>query len=296
VNNKNFAIDAHAVNAITVGAVDAKTKKVVRYMPNVVPKYCPAASKPCTNNVGLVTGSHKPEVYGYTHFYTNDSRTEYMKNGKTLSYDPFHDGSETAAATLAGMVSDLLATNSFYRWHPEVVKALLMTSSDGLVPTYSTVIPKRGATDGVVHESRYWTGDINKLTSLINTNKKEIWFSVPRPSWTSRYVAAISWLSRGDDIVRLGKLPQNFNIKAYATDYDIYEKYDAHIHGQNKPAVNFDNPGTFLKESTSDGNAFKKMSFAANSAYITFCITLARDESSSDYKGQIALGFDMASY
>ena len=296
--SKNFHLNAQAANAITVGAVDPNTKQAVRYMPNIVPKYCPQALKPCSNNNGLVTGTHKPEVYNYTHFYTNDQRTDYTKNGKTTSFEPFYDGTESAAAVTAAMVSDLLVTNSFYRWHPEVVKALLMTSAEasgGLVPTYPSMMPKRGSQNGIAHESRYWIGDFDHLRKILNTGKNEIWFSVPRPSNTSRYVAAISWLSRGDDIERLGKIPQNFDIRAYATNFDIREKYPEYPRGWENP-VNIENPGTFLNKSESTVNTYEKMSFTATSDYITFCITLVSDESSADYRGQIALGFDMASY
>ena len=146
---------AHAANAITVGAVDVTHKNVTSY----------------TSTVTHSRGSQKPEIYNYVHFRKpNERATTYTQpNGVRKTFQPFYNGTEMAAAYTAGMVSDLLAINPFYRWHPEVVKALLLTSSgnsisqypDGAVttttPSYEyLVFDDIGSKPKYEYLSRYW--------------------------------------------------------------------------------------------------------------------------------------------
>jgi hypothetical protein len=174
-----------------------------------------------------------------------------------------------------------LATNAFYRWHPEVVRALLLTSSAASgknVPTYELVMPERGSKN-IVHDSRYWVGDFNKL----KTSSNEIAFAIKMSDFENyrnkRFVAAISWLSRGDEIERVGKIPQNFDLVVSPSDNAnvndaLYNPY----------------------YSVSTENNYEIVSFSAYREYMVFKIWLREDLSSSDYKNQIALGFDLIAY
>ena len=282
-SNKYFANEAHAANAITVGAIDPTTGRKAGYNPTSIPRYCRPDYKPCNNGNGTYMGTNKPEIYNYSHVYLSEKNKRYVKSNSTTtySYPSYYDGTEIAAAYTAGLVSDLLATNAFYRWHPEVVRALLLTSSAASgknVPTYEMVMPERGSKN-VVHDSRYWVGDFNKL----KTSNKEIAFAIKMSDFENyknkRFVAAISWLSRGDEIERVGKIPQNFDLIVAPSD-------NANVNDA------LYNPSY----SVSVDNNYELVPFRAYRDYMVFKIQLKEDLSSSDYKNQIALGFDLIAY
>ena len=289
-SGQKFANTAHSVNAITVGAVDPISGNVTAYTPTQNPRYCKAGIGQCNDNSAnsaSTAGSAKPEINNYSHFYfSNDKGRIYNSS----NIGPYYDGTEMAAAYTAGMVSDLLATNAFYRRHPEVVKAVLMTSASVKnVPIYPTLLPPRSDTDinhdyPYMHDSRFWVGDINTLKTHINKNgKKEIRFVVDLTKFTSKnYTAAISWLSSGDDIANLGKIPQDF-------DLFVYE-------GNDIDGINVDSYADVKAYSQSGTNAFEKISFSTNFPYVVFRILLYGEEANSENKGQVVLGFDMMNH
>ena len=286
-----LAAEAHAENAITVGAVDASSKKMTGY----------------TSYVTHMNGETKPEIYNYSNFYMNDQYRTYSNNGSSEGYNPYFDGAEMAAAYTAGMVSDLLATNPFYRWHPEAVKAALITSSHlnmntpyphstsvTQMPSYKclvTINQNKSGSSGTAnakydenycnHESRYWVGDAEKIFTRVNQSKKEIMFSVKRSANKHNIVAAIAWLSSGNDIANLGKIPQDFDLYAYENNT------------ANVDNVNLSN---WVARSTSAYNGYEKVSFNTNAEYVTFRIVFYSDSKNSENKGQVVLGFDVASY
>ena len=286
-----LAAEAHAENAITVGAVDASSKKMTSY----------------TSYVTHMNGVTKPEIYNYSNFYMNDQYRTYSNNGSSEGYNPYFDGAEMAAAYTAGMVSDLLATNPFYRWHPEAVKAALITSSHlnmntpyphstsvTQMPSYKclvTINQNKSGSSGTAnakydenycnHESRYWVGDAEKIFTRVNQSKKEIMFSVKRSANKHNIVAAIAWLSSGNDIANLGKIPQDFDLYAYENNT------------ANVDNVNLSN---WVARSTSAYNGYEKVSFNTNAEYVTFRIVFYSDSKNSENKGQVVLGFDVASY
>jgi len=281
-----FANIAHAANAITVGAVDPISGNITGYTPTQNPRYCIEGIGKCQDNStssAYRTGTKKPEINNYSHFYFNNDkgRTYNSKN-----YGPYYDGTEMAAALTAGLVSDLLATNAFYRRHPETVKALLITSastSQG-VPSYTTMLPGRSnPIYTYMHDSRYWVGDINTLKTHINKNgKKEIRFVVDVTKFpTKNFTAAISWLSSGEDIAKLGKIPQDF-------DLFVYE-------GNDIDGINTNSYADVKAYSQSGTNAFEKISFSTNFPYVVFRILLYGEEANSENKGQVVLGFDLMS-
>ena len=153
------------------------------------------------------------------------------------------------------------------------------------VPTYATLLPPRSYTDvnhayPYKHESRFWVGDINKVkTHEDSYGRKEIRFKVKTSDFESNnFVAAISWLSSGDDIANLAKIPQDFDLRAYANN-----------------SGNLNDLGTFLDSSLSSFDAFEKVSFSTSANYIVFVITLYSDDANSENRGQVVLGFDMMS-
>ncbi len=292
-NTSHLAAKAHAVNAITVGAIDPYTGKIAGYT-SYVSKYCTRGLGNCPDGDYAMFGSRKPEVYNYAHFYLNDKKRTYTSwdnGGGSMTYVPLYDGTEMAAAYTAGMVADILTVNPFYRWHPEVVRALLLTSGYMRIsgnpypynpvsyefPTYNSLMFDKDHND-VYHYSRYWIGNVHQIAEYVIDGVKEFRFSVKRPANKTNFSAAIAWLTSGNDIAKLGKVPQDF-------DLYVYERITNNID---------DVSGTELASSLSVTNAFEYVSFSSNAEYLLFRIRLYKDAYGSENRGQMVLGFDLA--
>ena len=310
--NKRLNYQAHAANAVTVGAVNAYHDYVVAdYSSSLFPYY----------------ETKKPEIFNFSDFVNlydfTERRKDYHYGSRDYTYQPYYDGTEMATAYTAGMVADFLAVNPFYRWHPEVVKAFLITADGGRTISYApnTATNKtltyrylvfdyaNSANNWYNYDSRYWNGDINKLkTRTIQVGngtqtQHEIWFVTSNLGLgTGETKAAISWLSSGDDIVNNGGVvPQDFDLYVYGSNN---EKYNC----MTKPGVNLNSSSVceghsfnfgssdqnFITSSMSPYNSFEKVSFSTNYKYLIFKIILYGDNSSSANKGQIALGFNLS--
>lgn len=298
LNNGHLAAEAHAANAITVGAVDPFSGTITSYTSSET-RYCSSGIGNC-NGGSYSPASKKPEIYNYTHFFMNDETTylemndqkrTYYQNGIPYVYYPFYDGTESAAAYTGGMVANLLAANPFYRWHPEVVKALLIASGDVAInspyphgspattkmPSYYSLVFDREYSP-YYHYSRYWIGNTEKLKTHNYSGKKEIRFVVKRPEGKTHFSAAIAWLTSGNDIANLGKIAQ---------DFDLY------VYERNVDNIN-DISGSYKASSLSSNNAFEKISFTSSSPYLLFRIRLFGEADNTENKDQAVLGFDLA--
>ena len=292
----NMGLKAGAANAITVGAVNPMNSNVSMYTSPTFPRYCKAGN---CNAGGGSTGTRKPEIYGYSDFYMEGDRMRsYAGPQTTYQYLPYDDGTEISAAYTAGIVSDLLAMNPFYRWHPEVVKALLMASSNrsmgwmmggftasgATIPTYNDIGFDENH-QNTVHESRYWIGSIDKMMPRTDAiyplnHPREVRFAVRTSDFPSNnFEAAISWLCSGNDIANLGKLPQEFDLEAFESDtpdtsvLPSYAKYGI----------------------PREGSIYRKLSITTTKPYILFRIILMSDDAESENYGQMVLGFDVTS-
>lgn len=201
----NLSAKAFAVNAITVGALNTKTNKTASYSAKNLPKYC---SNCDTYN--------KPEVENYSDFYTDDYYRRYVKSSQLYEYYPYYDGTEAAAGVTAGMISNMLSYNEFYKWHPEVVKAAVVNASLREPFKYDGIVfdPKD---DYKTHHSYYFIGDVNKIMKnkeiVLHFGRGDL--SYGHNSNVQGFCATIAWLNSGNDIANLGKLPQNFEIYGY---------------------------------------------------------------------------------
>jgi len=291
----NISSMGQAANAITVGSVEPKTQQITNY----------------TSTKNYNGGSLKPEIYNFSHQTIGGLRRTYKQNatGREYVYYPFFYGTESSAALTAGMVAHLLEVNPFYRWHPEVVKAMLLTSEGWAInPPYPSnsvmesvpsftylVFDDVGSKPNFDYDSRYWNGSIEKLKTRTNANdQKEIWFVTKNlGSSTKPASAAISWLSSGNDISYIGRIPQDFDLTVYGSNNSNYEKYTKQ--GANLNGFNFDNPGDYIDGSNRSNNSFEKVSISTNHKYLVFKILLYSEDERSENKGQVVMGFNMAS-
>ena len=270
---------AFAANAITVGAVDVSAN------------LAPYTSMTSTDDVDYV-GVQKPEIYNYSRMYANNEMTR--SYGSNITYKPLYDGTEVSAAYTAGMVVNLLATSPFYRWHPEVVKALLLTSTDGFpfnyglwdypvtttTPSYKYLVFDDVGTKSFDYISKFWHGDINSLKTGYNKKGSPIiQFCVP---YNGKSVnAAIAWINKGTEISRNnGSIPQDF-------DLEVFESDDGE--NSNNPTL------TSIARSNSAYNSYERVvNVTTRKKYLWFRITLFSDDSSDENKGQVVLGFNLS--
>ena len=289
--NPKMDPQAFAVNAITVGAFDPIGEEVLTYTSTA-------------SNVGTTyTGATKPEVYNYSNFYTDDFTRTYTEGTRYYPpYRPLYDGTRMATALTAGMVADLLAVNPFYRWHPEVVKALLLTC-DKPTPTYQYLVFEnefvKNDRNLYEYDSRYWNGDIDKLKTRTNSKgQHEIWFVTHNPRLLTPQknpvYAAISWLSSGDDVINIGKVPQDFDLYVYGSSDHNYDNIKNPMADLRTSNFNFNKPGTFITSSNHLYRSFERVVIESSYDYLVFKIVLKDEDSRSANKGQIVLGFNMA--
>lgn len=283
---------ALAANAVTVGAVH-----LVNQNGNYPLQVAPYTSVTASNYQGV----QKPEIYNFDHMYADNEMTRSYTS--SMVYPPLYEGTEAAAALTAGMVENLLAVNPFYYWHPEVVKALLLSSRNGhpiaspyvngqvteTVPDYEYLVFNEYAENKKYdYVSKYWNGDIAKLRSRVLSNgQSAIDFFIENPNYglSSSDVrpinAAIAWLNSGDDIEHWGgATPQDFDLQVFGS-----------------PTTNVNDILTppITTSSTSE-NSYEMVDNITNTnvKYLMFRIVLYADHCGVNNVGQIALGFNMS--
>lgn len=238
---------AFATNAITVGSVNRSTDMAGDYY--------------WKNAIFGRNGAQivKPEILGFNHLYLQDEKTYEAVNSKTGKSEYISHpiigkkNSASAAIFMAGMAADLLAAQPFYKWHPEVVKALMITSSVYMIknPQFDTdnndkpsavvgnKIPQFAANMMDQNVSRYWLGNHsdhfvgNKITFSENDIEKD-----------KTYRIAIAWLSRGDCSIYGNRLQQNMTLKVTAVDKNgkKYNTYTSTLDNSGYQVVEFKAP------------------------------------------------------
>ncbi len=292
----NICSMGQAANAITVGSVESGAFKITNY----------------TSSKNYSGGPAKPEIYNLSHLAIGGYKKTYKQNNtnREYVYYPFFYGTESSAAFTAGMVAYFLEVNPFYRWHPEVVKAFLLTS-DGrsinppfpanpvtkILPSFTYLIfDDVGDKPYFDYDSRYWNGSIDNLKNrpIVGDGHKEIWFVTKNLGTSTKpATAAISWLSSGTDIDNIGHIPQDFDLSVYGSNDSNYEKYTKQ--GAKLDGLNFDNPGEYIGGSFSSYNSYEKVTIASNYKYLIFRISMFSEDDRSENKGQVVMGFNMAS-
>ena len=199
------------VNVITVGAV----RNTLNYHTTSTWK-----NPSFTNDGGTYV---KPEVANFSDLLFPELGYAYVaKDGKGELIAPYHSLTSSASPYTAASVALLLSRFPFYKWHPEVVKALLITSSVKPVQNaeqhdkdnvdYNVAM---GIPDGNAmfekNRSRFWNGnnedffDSGDQITVTETNIKP----------NKKYRVAIAWLSRGSYVYGAGKLPPDLDLYVY---------------------------------------------------------------------------------
>ena len=280
--------EGFALNAITVGALDPFTGNEISYSGKY--KY----DKRWNDGDNLY---RKPDFHNYSHFYIDDYDYEkrYKSANQYFSYKPFYEGTETAACVTAGMVSNMLSYNEFYKWHPEVVKAVMMNADMRDKLNYDGLVFNQKGEE--VHHSLYFNGDVNTLMKVYNKDdmdrpetqgKKEIRLNFSKESLANigsdvdGFYISIAWLNSGNDIANLDKLPQSFDIYTYvrhsSADYRFLYSTADHPDSWNGLLYRFDDVSGYSGVSVND---------------FMVRIVLNDEDTRSENYGQMVLGVDI---
>jgi len=251
-----------AMNAITVGAVDPVTNRYADYSDWSSSWKNPTLASHAGNLVLRDMGSDKPEIAMYTN----------INHG----YGAL-DGTSAAAPLAAGFTATLLDQYPFFKRHPALVKAVLLTGETIPIPyasSWDTDNSNKGLNASVVARgivnyssisltrSAWWTGG----NSAHFTNK-EIRLTEKNIQANKRYRIAIAWLVEGSYVFLLGKPPQ---------DIDLYVEQD----------------GQRIAASTSARNSFEVVDFVTNSnSPLTIIIYRF-----SNTTGDVLLGYHMREF
>lgn len=186
----NMTEYGRGLNVITVGSVS----------PSGVIETTSSNKNPMTD----VSPYDKPEILNYSNFSFSKDRNLKLA------------GTEGAAAYTAAMVARLMKTHPFYRWHPEVVKALLLTSST--IPVTSATdytasklnkkilkgVPDFSVMKGL-NRSKYWYGP-NKAIDKFG----RITFQEDNIVAGKTYRIAIAWLVNPKSVKT--RIPMEFDL------------------------------------------------------------------------------------
>lgn len=163
----------------------------------------------------------KPEVLNFTNFrFPNDPHFSIPTDDGTDVYDGTFAGTSASTPYTAAMAADILSQHDFFKWHPEVFKALILTGSTmNVVGAAShdsdndTLIKKLPLYSKMAWGTRsaYWNGgnsDFFDSDSSITFVEQEI-------QANKRYRIAISWLSAPEYVGNNKMLPQDIDLYIY---------------------------------------------------------------------------------
>ena len=166
----------------------------------------------------------KPEIYNYSNtLLPNGDSKKYSYSQNNNAYYTIED-SWGASTLSAAMTADLISKYPFYKWHPEVVKALWLSAGG---PTSGYQVTRNGnnvsgkfttTMSGLMknNKSRYWygnNGDFFDNETITFSEKVE-------PGAT--YNAAIAWLVRGDYAAEAKNTSSSYKIRAYTSKGTLF--------------------------------------------------------------------------
>ena len=216
------------VNVITVGAVKSSLNNIqsLSYHQKssaVNPTFRDNSTKYVKPEIANVSDFLFPQHYAVAIKGGNDGSWGGLVNSWSV-LEPFYGGKEgtsAAASYTAATVAMLLQRYPFYKWHPEVVKALLITSSVKSINNassydtdnegkYAMGIPK-GEALFVNNRSRFWNGKNGDFFSSGYPGKIE--FTEQNINPNKKYRIAIAWLSRGTVVYNYQDIPQDIDLE-----------------------------------------------------------------------------------
>ena len=210
-----------ALNAITVAGASGKWNFNANQTPNgnAIPGHITleeSLENPLLKQNNNSSKYQKPEIYNVSNGLFS-SGTIIEHEDIQYEYEGITDA-WGASTVSAAMTADLLERDAFYKWHPEVVKALWLSASGtrtdnnyGVTNIYNKKAQYTGSLatfDGLIkgNKSRYWYG--NNTDFLVNNKITFTENVIPG----TKYGFAIAWLVRGDYALYENNLSSNYTL------------------------------------------------------------------------------------
>lgn len=231
--NKNISETGEGLNVITVGAA-LKNKNGISLLNKTSIKN---PRMPATKESNYDMFYDKPEIMNYSNlFFNKDPAYTFTANNKTKTFEPTFSKTSAATPFMAGMTAVFLSQKPFYKWHPEIMKALLLTSSiksftpndhqkkdheENHNPYVGSGVPEYGAMIKG-NRSRYWLGNNDDFFTKQTFDYKDGKKTAETFTFTEEYITkgktyriAIAWLSDGDLVKQNSSIPQDIDLMIY---------------------------------------------------------------------------------
>ena len=186
---------------------------------------------------------NKPEIYNASAGLFSDE-TKIKHDNNEYEYEAL-SGDWGASTVSAAMTADLLQKHPFYKWHPEVVKALWISAS------YKRTDSDDGRTNIYNRNTAQYVGSLTTFDDLLSNNKSRYWYgnntdflSNNKISFAEsvepgqKYNFAIAWLVRGDYALYEYNLSTNFKLTiSYTLPSGSTKTYSSSDGGISRPAT-----------------------------------------------------------
>lgn len=185
----------------------------------------------------------KPEIYNVSDgLFSEDKKIKHDNN--EYEYEAFSDA-WGAATVSAAMTADVLERYPFYKWHPEVVKALWISSN------YKRTDNEADRANIYDRNTANYIGSLSTFEDLLINNKSRYWYgnntdylSNNKITFTEsvepgqKYGFAIAWLVRGDYALNEYNLSSNFQLTiSYKLPSGSTKTYSSKDGGIQRPAT-----------------------------------------------------------
>ncbi|MFA6816763.1 MAG: S8 family serine peptidase [Lentisphaeria bacterium] len=192
-----------ALNAITVGAIDPTNNQYKDY----------------SMWKNSEVGNQKPEMANYTDFYFPGDYSFTDVGGSV--YSGFFNGTSAATPYSAAMAADLLQQYPFFKRHPELFKAFVLSGEKIAIGNASShdqdnnsvaaeAVPRYSSL-GWNHRFRFWSGN---NSCCFNASNK-ITFTESTITANVHYRIAIAWLTSGTYVLQNKRIAQDIDLRVY---------------------------------------------------------------------------------